>query len=778
MLALRHLARHKTFSLINIGGLAVSLASCVFILYFVYDEFTYDRFHTNAGRIHRITQVFKTKEDTQNLLWTNQKLGPYLKRVYPQVEEFVRIEDVDAVFKNTEKETEGIVKTDASIFEVFTYPLLEGNPNTALKELHSIVISQSLSKKHFHGAAMGQSVEIEGELYEVTGVMRDVPSNSDKWVSALARGEFGGEEDKEEAYAYQTYILLREGEDPEFIRSQLLNSSQIMTRGSGEDLEYSFDMQELTDLHFYTAVGMDNPKGNEANTRILAIVACVLLIVALFNFINLTTVISLERAKEVGVRKVAGAQRGQLIRQFIGESSVAVLISVVLAIVLVATMSSIFASVSGKHISFNNDRDLMVIGGISLLLVLTAVVSSVYPAWILSSYRPVKALKNEVASIGSGGLLRKILTTLQFGMSTALLIFLATVLYQTNFMRSTDPGFKKEKIIVLNVPYSKKTAKDDHVNYIREEFLKISSVSGVGVGGFASTPGTPDVIASPIRITVNGQIKEPIVANTTADKQYTSILGLNAIEGSSFHDLEGDDMEGKAIVNQAFAKLAGWKNPIGENIHNYAGDAEIVGVIPDFHFKSLHSKMEPLVILGTRKNNASDVRQLFLETTSPDIDAIRTTWQRVFPDDPFEYNFLNEYFDKQYHAEMTLQTIFVYFTLVTILIAGSGLFGLTIHHVEKKTREISIRKVLGADVLSLVKLLSKQFIYLTTAGIVVGTISGYVIASKWLTDFAYHIEPAVVVPVLLIVTITMVIVVYRTYRGAMQNPVRGIKSEE
>jgi putative ABC transport system permease protein len=778
MLALRHLARHKTFSFINIGGLAVSMASCVFIFYFVYDEFTYDRFHTRVDRIHRITQVFRTKEGTQNLLWTNQKLGPHLKRVYPQVEEFVRIEDVDAVFKNSEKETEGIVRTDASVFNVFTYPMIEGNPNTALKELYSIVISESLSKKYFNGIAMGQTVEIEGEHYEVTGVMRDVPSNSDKWINALARGEFGGEEDEEEAFAYQTYILLREGEDQEFIRSQLSSSSQIMVRGSGEDLEYGYDMQALTDLHFHMGTGMDNPKGNEANTKILAVVAGVLLIVALFNFINLTTVISLERAKEVGVRKVAGAQRGQLIRQFIGESSVAVAIAAVLAVLLVGAMSSIFTSVSGKHISFHNDSDLLVVGGISLLLTTAAIVSSLYPAWILSSYRPVKAMKNEVASIGSGGLLRKILTTLQFGLSTALLIFLATVLYQTNFMRSSDPGFNKEKVVVLEVPYVKKTASDrDHAGYYVEEFLKISSVSEVGIGGFASTPGTPDVIASPIAITVNGEKKEPIVANTTADKHYTSILGLNAIEGSSFHNLPGDDMEGKAIVNQAFVKLAGWKNPIGEKIHNYAGDAEIVGIIPDFHFKSMHSKIEPLVILGTRKNNSTDVRQLFLKTNATDIDALRTTWQRLFPNDTFEYYFLSEYFDKQYQAEMTLQTIFLYFTLVTILIAGSGLFGLTIHHVEKKTREISIRKVLGAGVGSLIRLLSGEFLYLTGVGIVLGAVAGYIIASRWLTAFAYHIEPTVASPILLIVMITLIILVYRTYVGSVQNPVRGLKQE-
>ncbi|HEX8060369.1 MAG TPA: ABC transporter permease, partial [Cyclobacteriaceae bacterium] len=205
-LALRHLARHKVFSIINIGGLALSLASCIFIFYFVYDEFSYDRFHEKASRIHRLTILFKTNEDTQNLLWTHQKIGPYLKRVYPQVEDFVRIENVEAAFNQTYKERNGIVKADPSVFNVFTYPLIEGNPTSALKEQRSIVISKALSQKYFHGMAMGQFVEVEGQPYTVTGVMKDVPSNSDNWINAIAHGEFGGEEDADLAFTCQTYI--------------------------------------------------------------------------------------------------------------------------------------------------------------------------------------------------------------------------------------------------------------------------------------------------------------------------------------------------------------------------------------------------------------------------------------------------------------------------------------------------------------------------------------------------------------------------------------------
>jgi putative ABC transport system permease protein len=776
-LALRHLARHKTFSVINIGGLAISLASCIFIFYFVYDEFTYDRFHENSSRIYRITQVFKTPEATQNLLWTHQKIGPHLKRVYPQVQEFVRFEDVEAVFAKTNKENKGIVKVDPSVFNVFTYPLIEGNPNTALKEPHSIVISESLSKKYFHGMAVGQFVEIDKEPYTITGVMRDVPSNSDKWINALAHGEFGGEEDADLDFAYQTYILLKEEGDAGFIRSKLSEVAGALQRKKGGELEFSNDMQLLTDLHFYTGTGMDNPKGNEANTKILAIVAIVLLLVALFNFINLTTVISLERAKEVGVRKVAGAQRGELVRQFLGESGVAVMIAAALAFVITLLMNSMFNAVSGKQISFNSENDLWVIGASMVLLMLAAILSSLYPASILSSYKPVKALRNQKDVYGGGNILRRTLTSVQFGLSTALLIFLTTVLIQTDFMRSTDTGFNKEKILVLDMPGD--STSRAHTHYYVEEFKKVNSVSDVAIGGFGSTPGTTDVQASPVTIMVDGEKREPVVANFSADSHYTSMLGLDAIEGKSLHDLDESEIATKAIVNESFAKFSGWKNPVGNSIHTYAGDYEIVGIIPDFHFKSLHSKIEPLIIAGQNKQKP-DATHLFVKTTSNSIDEVRTTWQRILPGQPFEHHFLNDYFDQQYKTETTLQTIFIYFTLLTIVIAGSGLFGLTIHHVEKKTKEISIRKVLGAGAMSLIQLLSKEFMLLTIGGVIVGSVVGSMLASEWLTGFAYHIEPGIntlVLPVAIMMMLAIIILVYKTYQGSNRDPVKGLRQE-
>lgn len=773
--AFRQLLRRKTFSIINIGGLALSLVSCIFIFYFVYDELTYDRHNEHADRIHRLTIVFKTPDNEQNLLWTHQKIGPYFKRVYPQVEEFVRFADVEAKFGASKLTEPGVVIADASVFSVFTYPFLEGNPNTALQHPKSIVLSETLAKKYFHGMAMGQTVDLQGVPFIVTGVMKDAPSNSDKWVSAIASDDMGSEADEQLSFMYETYILLKDPSHTSFVRSQLNTAAGTLHRKMG-DVEYKLDMQALTSLHFWHGTGMDHPKGNEANTIILAVVAVTLLIVALFNFINLTTVVSLERAKEVGIRKVAGAQKFELIRQFLAESGLSVFLAALLGSITMFVLSSIFENVSGKTISFDKESDQLIVGLIVTILIAVALFSSFYPAWILSSYRPIKALKKDIR-VTSGNVVRRVLVITQFALSTALLIFLTTILVQTDFMQNSDKGFTTDKIVVVHLPED--SVSQAHAPFIRNEFLNESSVKAVAIGGFGSTPGTKEVVASPLTIFVNGEKRDPIVANIVADKHYTSMLGLNAMVGESFHDIGNESAQGKAVINESFAKLAGWKNPIGETVTTYGGTAKVIGVIPDFHFKSLHNKIDPLVIMGQNEQQP-DARYLYIQTNSNDIEQLSVTWNKLFPGQPFDYQFLNSYFDEQYRSEQILQSIFLYFTFLTILIASSGLLALTMYHVDSKTKEISIRKVLGANTSSLIQLLSKGFFRLTLVGIVIGIGAGALISSEWLAGFAYHVSLGVVTivfPVVLITIVSLVILVYKTYRGAVSNPVTGLRYE-
>lgn len=774
--AVRNLGRHKTFSFINIGGLALSLASCLFIFYYVYDEFTYDRSHEKADRIYRITQTFTTPESTQNIRFTNQKIGPHLHRVYPQVENYVRFEDGGIRLGKSKIKEKGAVRTEANVFEVFSYPLLRGNPQTALQQPQSIVLSETLARKYFDHDPIGATLEVNGEPHIVTGIMKDVPRNSDKWISALISGKFEGEEIPQLYFTYDTYVLLRSPEDEAFIRQNLATVAAAIHE-QNQPVSMGYDMQALTDLHFFHGTEMDNPKGNKNNVYIFAIVAVVLLVVSVFNFINLTTIRSLDRAKEVGIRKTSGAQRMQLIRQFLSESVLAVGLAAVTSLIIINIFKLIFESVSGKSILLSNPHDLTIFGTTLLVLTLIALASSFYPAWILSSHQPIHVIRGKNGNTSGGGAVRKIFTIGQFALSTGLLLFLVTILFQMDFMRSVDLGFTTDEILVIKAP------EDDivktNLTYYKNEFLKIKSVEQVSVGGFASNLGTNEPFASPVFIRNGAEDRQLIVPNIVVDKNYPAMLKLKLLQGKAFADIQGEQVGGSALINESFAKLAGWNDPIGQKIKTYGGEASVIGVVADFHFQSLHKSIEPIAIMGMDKTDP-DARYFYLKTSAKNLDEISVLWRRLFPAHELDYFFLNEFFDLQYKADENLRVLFLYFTLLTILISASGLLALTMHHVELKMRETSIRKVFGAGILSLIHLQSRKFVQLVVAGIVVGITAGYFVAGQWLNNFAYHIELGMLVigiPLICILLLSMAIVGYKTWSGARCNPIEILRHE-
>jgi putative ABC transport system permease protein len=776
--AWRNLTKHKLFSLINIGGLGVSLASCIFIFYFIFDEVTYDYHHKNGERIYRLTQTFITLENTQNIRWTHQKIGPFLKRIYPQVEDFVRMEDVRAQMGRDKILEKGVVKADRSILEIFSFPLVMGDVQTALLKPGSIVLSEALADKYFHGDAMGRSLLINGEWLEVTAIMEDVPSNTDKWISAIISEDFPGEEAEQQYYVYDTYILLKSSQDSEFIKSKLNDASAVFQHGSAQELKTSFDMQPLRGLHFYHGVEMDNPKGNITHVLILAAVAVALLLVALINFINLTTVRSLERAKEVGIRKVAGAHRSQLVRQFVAEAFVSIALASIVATISLTSFRIVFQQVSGKTLQVSSHSTMII--AILGLMVMVALLASFYPSWILSKYKPASVLRGRFSSgEGGGSTIRKIFTTAQFALSTALLVFLTINLLQMKFMRSTDLGFSKEKILAVKAPEEDSTLAQN-IEYIKHEWLQNKSVLGVSVGGFASNLGTREPFASPLWMSDEGQEKRQlIVPNITVDKTYPSMLALKIVQGQSFSDLREHHAKGKALVNEAFVRLAGWKDPIGKKVRTYSGEGVVVGVVKDFHFQSLHHAIEPMAILGM-DDQRPDVRYFFLKTTPSALNDLHVTWNKLFPNETMEYFFLDDFFNEQYRADENLQTVFWYFTILTIVVSASGLLGLTLYQVTLKTKEIGIRKILGAGTGSLIVQLSQHFMKLVFTGTVIGIFAGSWFSHKWLANFSYQVPLnflSYLFPAVLLLILGLLIVVSKTYQGATKNPVDNLRQE-
>ena len=719
----RNLAKRGVFSIINIGGLGMSLASCVFVFYYVYDELTYDRFHENADRTYRITQTFITPESAQNIRWTHQKLGPYLNRVYPQVENYVRLEDAAVALGKSKLAEKGIVRADPTVFDVFTHPFLSGNPATALTQRNSIVLSESLAKKFFNDDALGETIEVDGVPHVVTGVMKDVPSNSDKWISAFLYGGFEGEESEGLYYTFDTYILLRSESDAAFVRNELANVASTFHHSSGQELQMGLEMQPLTALHFHHGTEMDNPKGNKATVMIIGAVALILIVVAILNFINLTTVRTLERGREIGVRKVAGAQRSQLIRQFLSESFLSLASASALALLIMQLLKAIFERISGKIINLTNAHDVYVLGCILTLLAMLTLCSAIYPALILSGFKPIHVLKMKVTGSGRGIGLRKVFIAGQFAVSAGLLVFLVALLMQTKFMRTTDPGFQKDQILVLRAPED--TVVSRNLNFYKTEFLRSKMVENFSVGGFASNLGSNDAIASPLWLS-DGSGRQLIVPNITVDKNYPDMLRFQLKQGISFADLKGHSVKGKALVNEAFVKLAGWTDPLGKEISSYSGKGEVIGVVKDFHFKSLHNSIEPMVIMGMDDANP-DARFFFIKTAGNSPEDLQVLWRKLFPQYPFNYFFLDEFYDEQYRSEKNMEVLFLYFTLLTIAISASGLFGLTYYHVEMKMKEVGIRRVFGAGRMTLVSFLSGNFIKLTGVGALAGMLAGYLV---------------------------------------------------
>lgn len=386
-------------------------------------------------------------------------------------------------------------------------------------------------------------------------------------------------------------------------------------------------------------------------------------------------------------------------------------------------------------------------------------------------------MKGQVKSGRNAGTVRKVFTVTQFAMSTGLLVFLVTMLFQMSFMKNADLGFSTEEILVIRTP-DEDTLVRTNLAYYVDELKKIKTVEQVSVGGFASNLGTTETFASPVWIHSPDGKRQVIAPNIVVDKTYPSMLKLKVIEGQNFSKMPGSTA-GKALVNEAFVKLSGWKNTIGQKISTYGGEAIVVGVVKDFHFQSLHNTIEPMALMGMDESRP-DARHFFLKTSAKGLDEIRVTWKRLLPNYEMEYFFLDDFYNAQYRTEENMQMIFVSFTLLAILISASGLFGLTIYHVELKTREIGIRKVFGANVSSLIKLLSVDFVKLVIVGNMIGLVGGYFFTQQWLESFAYRVDITVfklLIPAAAMIIVSVAIIISKTYRGAMANPIDVIRHE-
>jgi len=793
--AWRHLKRNPAYTGLNVLGLAVGLAVFIVIMLFVRTELSYDRYHANAPNIHRIIQQQPGNTFLGSNLFavTAAPLGPAMVRGFPEVLSSVRIDDSSEVLIGV-GEANFIIKTllwvDPQIFDVFSFPLVRGDKTSVLNDPYSILLSEREARRLFGGAdPVGRTIVYRARNgaseFKVTGVFRDLPSNSHFTMDVCAPFETMAKIQNRNLaqwnnHSYYTYVLLKDGADPRGLEAKLPalidQYGADRSRVQGEQ-PTRFLLQPLTQIHLSSRVNFElSPTGDSRFVLLFASIAVLVLIIACVNYMNLATARSLKRAKEVGLRKVVGAAKGQLVRQFLGDAMLQTFIALLLAVGLVLAVLPFFGAFVERDIAFNPFRDIALMPGLALLAAVVGAVAGSYPAFFVSAFRPITALKGTGASKSKGRGFRNGLIVFQFAASIALIICTITVQSQIRFIRNMDMGYERDQIVILPPRGGIRAS----IETVKTELKRNPSVLGVAVSSSlpdnvdsstsAEWPGKPEAV-------------DITIYKMDADYEFLDIFGLKLAQGRNFSRDFPADAQGAFLINESAAKAIGWDDPVGREFglgENSRAAGRIVGVIKDFHLHSLHLPIMPLYIAL----NPNNFRSISVKIRGDDLPAtlafLQKTWERFAPEYPFQYSFFDEVFDRAYRVERRLGTVFSAFAGLAVLIACLGLIGLASFTAEQKTKEIGIRKVLGASSTGIMALFSKEFIKWVVLANLIAWPVGYYAMRTWLKNFAYRIDltvPMFLGSALAVLAIAAAVIGLQTFRAASANPADSLRSE-
>ena len=786
LIAWRNLKRHKVFSLINLLGLALGMAACLLIFLYVQDELRFDRHHPQAEIIYRVTSRFRTGGPDTRTAGSGIDVGPALRETFPEIKEAVRLKSLPAVRigKGRQLFSENdFYRVDANLFRVFSYPMRQGDPATALQRPKSLVLTETLARKYFgaHWEAaglVGRTLPVNDEPYVITGVLRDLPTHTDIQFRALLTFEATPEEEADWLDpSYLTFVKFgsRPGAEA-FPRKLALFDKKLyeprVKQLAGFGLEVGHELQPLTEVHFARGLYDDTPKGNRSHLLVFAVTAAFLLLVAVINYLNLYAAQATRRQKEVGIRKVAGAGRTQLLTQFLGESVLLTTGSGLVALTLVQAVLPAFNRFTGKNFSLLTGPDWpYVAAGLGVVLGIGLLAGS-YPAYYLSATDPVRALKSQWIVWGRQGV-KRVLVVVQFTVSAALLAGTLVVYRQMHYMRHKDLGFDHERVLVVELP-------DDEAARQKVPALKAALAASSRVQGVSSGPKPVafDGKASFIR-EENGRPTDHLVNFANIDENYLDVLRISLVAGRNFSTGGAGDPARSVLVNEAFVRWMGWKNALGQTIrpsHDVKEYKRVIGVVKDFHYTSLHNPIEPMLLYYQPANPWT----LLVRAAPRDLDVIRSAWLALLPQHPFRYAFLDAEFDGQYRQEAKMMTLFTWFSALTLLIAGLGLFGLASFTMLQRTKEIGIRKVMGASVPNLLLLLSGNVVRLVGIANLIAWPLAYWGMAQWLQNYAYRVTLTpwlFVLPALLVLAVALLTVSYQTFKAARANPVDSLRSE-
>jgi len=792
--SLRNIRRHKGYAFINIAGLAIGMACCILILLYIQFELSFDRYHEKADRIYLVKRHgnFGGTENTSSA--NNALVAGLLKKDFPELDNAVRIGFMpNPAVKYEEKKfyEDDVLYADDSFFDMFTYSMVQGDPKTALEAPYSVVITEEIAGKYFGSEnPIGKSLRFNNEDdFTVTGVIQNVPRNSHLLFDMLCSFQTlylqypKGHPHLNDftSNVFRTYILLKKDVNPATLEQKFPGFIEEYggTRLSALGISIEYFLMPVPDIHLHTPLsGGRTGIGAILYIYVFTLIAIFILLIACINFMNLATARSAKRSQEVGMRKVLGAVKGKLVKQFLCESLFYSFFSLLLAFGLVTIALPVMSSIAGYELTIELSKMKWLIPGLIGIALLVGFIAGSYPAFFLSAFQPVKVLKGSIKSGTSNSLLRSILVVLQFSISVTLIIGSLIIIHQLNYMRNKNPGFNKEQVVVI--PF-----RDDELrNSLETIKAMLKNYSGIMyVSASSDIPGQyPQNNSKLPEGFPRNQFQLMYDLNVGYD--FIPAMGMEIIAGRNFSEEFGTDQKTAVIINETAAKEFGWENPVGKRIGGASGIKKVIGVVRDYRQIPVSEEIRPLYIRITPKDIYNSYNLLSIRlapgNVSQAIDYIQEKWITVYPNHPFDYFFLDESFDEQFRETERLREIFSYFAGLAILIACLGLFGLASFTAEQRTKEIGIRKVMGASTSRIVIMLTKELIKLVLIANAIAWPVAYFVMRNWLYTFPYRQNISYMTFVLsgiIVLLIGFITISYQSIRAGLANPVDSIKYE-
>jgi putative ABC transport system permease protein len=790
LVAYRNLVKSKLYSFINIAGLSVGIAACILIFLYVQYELSYDKYNVKAGRIYRLTEMLHLPKEDRPQAVTSPIMTPTLQANFPEIQKSVRITFSSRVLSVKERKfyDTKIVYADSTLFDIFTFPMLHGDPHTALTRPYSIVLTEAAAKKYFgDDPALGKVMQFSDTInLTVTGVIKDIPVNShfnfDCALSRITISDMNKYEPETNWFnnSQYSYLLLPEKNNYRELEGKInvFMHKQMAEEKKTSGLWYDLKLQPVTDIHLKSNMNAEiNPNSNTSYVYIFSAAAILILLIACCNFINLSTARSLNRSKEIGLRKVVGAMRKQLIAQFLSESFLCSLIAGVIAFGLVRLSLPWFNNFTGKNLPLNFFQVPGLALVYSLIIIGVGLIAGSYPALLMSSFTPITALKGVIRHGWQDIVLRKGLVVFQFTIAIILIVGTGLVLKQLKFIQNRKIGLNKDQVVEIGL----RRADLPKGDVLIKEINKNSGVINSTLTDFSFKSGISNIAILPQGAAENEITSQPVIS---IDENFLKTFQIQLAAGREFSNSHFTDSTGDFMVNETAVKVFGWKTPqeaIGKDMDWGLGKkGKVIGVVKDFNFASLHDNIQPLIIHIKPDWYRFVAIRVKPEDLPKTLENLESTWKGIATGSPFEYTFLDEDFGKLYKEEQNLQSVLTLFTLLSIAIACLGLFGLAAFTIKQRFKEIAVRKVLGASVTGIIGLLSKDFLLLVIISALIAFPLAWWGMHKWLQDFAYRINIGwwtFLVAAIAALLIALITISFQAIKAAITNPVKSLRTE-